>query len=404
MSQPSPSPDPQSPRVGHSRPSPALEALRRAPATYGLAAGWVVVYLLMVWDQGTWQYRPGDLLSGGIHPRVAGWFGAVESSKQLLAEPWRAVTATFLHFSLVHLGFNLLIFVQLGRLIEPWYGARLYLFVYVLIAALGNALAAGAKWLLGAKLGLPIGGPLWEIPTAGGSVVICGQIALLAIVGWRSRTRQGAFIKAQMVGMLVFVGFFGLIVPGVDNIGHAGGALAGAALGLGHRALLRAAGTRRAKLLGALALAVLLLSAGFQSRDRLVRQDALRRAVAEARLAGRAAIREQVKQIGWIYNQVSSVPPLPFRAFAQYLAGMKARLAVEIKTLPRPDPASADEPFSRLLKEFRTQAAVAVRGTPTTAQVRDFRRARDELLAALRELDEEDRNQFNPPIPAAPGP
>ena len=60
-----------------------------------------------------------------------------------------------------------------------------------------------------------------------------GLIGLGAVVGWRSRTARGNDLGWQMVKALGITGLLGIAFPRyIDNWGHAGGAIAGAALGL----------------------------------------------------------------------------------------------------------------------------------------------------------------------------
>ena len=98
-------------------------------------------------------------------------------------------------------------------------------------------LAAGAKMLLAARF--PGNPAFQDLPSAGGSVVLVGLVALLAVVGWRSRSRFGDYIRAQMVGFLAFTAILGVMIPNIDNFGHAGGAVIGALVGFAHRPMLR---------------------------------------------------------------------------------------------------------------------------------------------------------------------
>ena len=52
--------------------------------------------------------------------------------------------------------------------------------------------------------------------------MVLGLVALCAVVGWRSRTRIGAFLRSQMVGLLIATAVLGQMVPIIDNWGHAG--------------------------------------------------------------------------------------------------------------------------------------------------------------------------------------
>jgi membrane associated rhomboid family serine protease len=251
------------------------ENFKRYPVSLGVCAVWVLLFVAMsVWQGGLQGGK--DMLTTGIRPGVGHLFGDQKPADLRAWQLWRAVTATCVHFSLVHLLFNLILMYQLGPIIESWYGSRLCLAIYAFIGFAGN-LIAGLARLFGASaagfLDHPAGGVnRWVFASApgiesgGGSSVLCGLIALLAVVGWRSRTRFGDFLRGQMVGFLVFTAIFGLVVEGIDNYGHAGGALVGALVGLVHKPLLRAAGDWRATMAATVAVVVCLACAGLQVR------------------------------------------------------------------------------------------------------------------------------------------
>jgi rhomboid protease GluP len=272
------------------------EDVRECPATYGLAASWVVVYLAMLAVQGGAGPGHGFMDLGGINPSIAELFGDLTWRDFSRGEVWRVLTASFIHFSATHLAMNLIGMVQLGRLMEPWYGARQFTAICLGLGASGNllgvlmrqAVAEGRAWLqahglaraLPAVLAGGAPGAAQEIHAGGGSTVLLGLIGLGLVVGWRSRTRVGAFLRDQMVAVLAITAILGVAwVARIDNYGHAGGAIAGAALGFLHPRLVRTAPHGWARRLAAWgsALVVVACIAG----QAYVARDAL----AEARLA-----------------------------------------------------------------------------------------------------------------------
>ncbi len=212
------------------------EHFRDSPTALFLCLSWILVFAAMLLYQ-RGLAGGGDLLTGGISPLTGLRFGAQMTAFLKDGELWRSLTASFVHFSLLHLMVNLAGLYQLSPLLESWYGGAQFLAVYVVIATLGNLLAAGSKLLLAAQFpGYPA---FQDLPSAGGSVVLVGLVALLAVVGWRSRTQFGDYIRAQMVGFLAFTALLGVMVPHIDNFGHAGGAVIGALVGFVHRPMLR---------------------------------------------------------------------------------------------------------------------------------------------------------------------
>ena len=204
----------------------------RTPTTWFLVGMWIAVYVAMTYVQGGFRSEMGSLGPGVIRGQVADEFGSLTAREVASGQVWRTITATFVHLSLLHLACNLSCLIAFGRLLNSWYGGPQFVCLYLAIAALGNSLAVAGRYLLRGNL---------DNSCAGGSSVMFGMLALIAVVGWRSRTRFGDYVRHQMVGKLFFFGIFiGIVGRNVlDNYGHAGGAIAGAVAGFGHRALIR---------------------------------------------------------------------------------------------------------------------------------------------------------------------
>ncbi|MDR3637323.1 MAG: rhomboid family intramembrane serine protease [Isosphaeraceae bacterium] len=258
-----------------------LRRLRRDfrdyPATMTICTLWVVVYLAMLATAAC----QGNAGSGG------GWllgtpggerFGDMSLRDLARGQYWRTLTSTFVHYGLVHLAMNLFGMYQLGSLIEEWYGPWQTVSLYVVLGAGGNALSAVIRHALGSNPYMHSGG---------GSTVLLGFVGLCAVVGWRARTRMGDFLRGQMVAILLYTALLGLALPLInyivpmpliDNWGHAGGALVGAAVGFEHSWLERRNRSRLAVWVAALAILVLTASAALQWRSDRV--EAPRRALA----------------------------------------------------------------------------------------------------------------------------
>jgi len=127
-------------------------------------------------------------------------------------EPWRLLTALFVHGGFVHLALNMLALWMLGQSLEPMLGRVRYLALY-LISGLGGsvmvALLAPGSW------------------TVGASGAIFGLLASLLIIG--------RHIGANVTGILVVLGInfaFGFFVGGISWQAHLGGAIVGALVAL----------------------------------------------------------------------------------------------------------------------------------------------------------------------------
>ncbi len=420
------------------------EELTESPATYGLAASWIVVYLIMLIGQpavpnaaATTGMSLGLLRAETIH-----LWGAVTWRDFAGGEPWRAVTATFVHVNLPHLAMNLIGLIQLGRLMEPWYGGRLFLAICLGVGGIGNALgvlmrhgmASGRVWLQGKGLArvLPaffaegVPGITENTPAAGGSTVILGLIGLGLIVGWRSRTRIGAFLRDQMLGFLAFTAVLGFLGRQfIDNYGHTGGAIAGIACGFLHRRLLRAADNRLARrIAGVIAPGLIVACAAFQSIDARSEMAQAQRAV-EARdaivHAGEAEVlRERLVYLGVIVEQIANerfridleraallsdpsqttmldpspafelfmrgfVPVKPVEGTLKALVGLLRALVTELNGLrSRLEPRLASDDFDEVIR-LSSEAVTGAIGSADLYRFRTARSALERLSAAVRD-------------------
>jgi membrane associated rhomboid family serine protease len=202
---------------------------RDFPATSLFCTSWIIVFAVMSLQAFSSDTPPSAarwlvLGFGGGEP-----LGDVSLRDLARGQYWRLVTCNFIHYSLVHLSLNLLAMYQLGGLLESWYGPYQLIFIYGLTGGGGNGLSALIRrWLRSNP----------EVHSAGGSVVIMGMIGLCAVAGWRSKIPDGRRLSRLMLIFIVLTAGLGAIFPNyIDNWGHAGGLVVGAAVGLAHRGL-----------------------------------------------------------------------------------------------------------------------------------------------------------------------
>ncbi|WP_111657174.1 rhomboid family intramembrane serine protease [Isoalcanivorax indicus] len=149
-------------------------------------------------------------------PTVYRYLMFPESLGMLALEPWRAVTPMLLHFGLLHLAFNLLWWMELGRIIERFQsGPQLVgvTLVTAVVSAMAQFLASGPAFggLSGVVYGLL--GYLW----------IYGKVNPQA--GYGLRREIVLFMLAWLV--ICYVGLAGIVA----NEAHLFGLLSGCALG-----------------------------------------------------------------------------------------------------------------------------------------------------------------------------
>jgi rhomboid protease GluP len=125
------------------------------------------------------------------------------------------VTSCFLHFSVLHLGFNMYALRQVGPFIERAVGPARYLPMYLVSGVVGSAASAILGWLVHP-----------ERLSAGASGAICGVIGAALVIGVRTQGWSGPLVRS-MATWLVLTLVFGFSL-GADNAAHAGGAVSGA--------------------------------------------------------------------------------------------------------------------------------------------------------------------------------
>ena len=235
---------------------------RENPGTLALGASWLVIFALILVVQWSDPFRipaPGPRWEPlPVSTLTSHRFGDMTWNEVRQGQAWRILTATFVHFGLVHVGLNTMGLLNLGRLVEPWYRTGPFLAICYAMGGLGNLVGGWLRQLVGTarpwlaeiaserhwpgsierllrgEAAVPV-----SIHTGGGSTILLGLLALGAVVGWRSKTRIGAHLQKQMILLLGLTAALGVAMSGlVDNYGHLGGAIVGGGIGLFDRRLM----------------------------------------------------------------------------------------------------------------------------------------------------------------------
>ncbi len=189
---------------------PVTPRARRVPAS-GLA--WVITGINVA------VFIAMELTGGSTSTRNLIRFGANFAPLVAQGEYWRLVTSAFIHIGLPHLLFNSFALLTFGRLAEAIYGHARFLAMYLVSGITGALLS----YLFNRGL------------SAGASGAIFGVATALVIFHFRNRTAfqiLGGSGLGGIVFVLIINAIFGITQPGIDNWGHAGGALGGAALAM----------------------------------------------------------------------------------------------------------------------------------------------------------------------------
>lgn len=126
------------------------------------------------------------------------------------SQPWRLITACFLHANLMHIVFNMWVLVDLAPTIEELYGAPRFFFLYT-SCGIGGYLLSG---FLGHF-------------SIGASGAIVGLIGVLLAITYRRGGAGMQQLRSQVYRWIIYLVLWGFFFPGVDNMAHLGGGITG---------------------------------------------------------------------------------------------------------------------------------------------------------------------------------
>jgi rhomboid protease GluP len=206
-----------------SSPAPAASP-SRPYATFSLFAANALVFALQLALAGGLRFALGgaDRADARRWSAVLRWLGGNDALFTIADTRLETLLAScFLHGSIVHLGLNMVVLVQVGPFLERAVGVGRFLPLYLGAGVVASTLSAIAGKFSGAALSI------------GASGAICGLIGAVLVLGVRTQGWKGPLTR-HMAGWLA-----GLIVLGlaknvqggmvqVDNAAHMGGALGGA--------------------------------------------------------------------------------------------------------------------------------------------------------------------------------
>jgi rhomboid protease GluP len=132
----------------------------------------------------------------------------------ILHEWYRLVTAMFLHGGLIHIGFNMMVLMDIGPVVEEVYGSARFLFLYTATGVTGFLLSAFSRH-----------------NSVGASAPILGLIGLMIAITTRRSGAHMQQLRSRLISWVVSIFVFGFLMRGVDNWAHFGGLAAGFGLG-----------------------------------------------------------------------------------------------------------------------------------------------------------------------------
>jgi rhomboid protease GluP len=121
---------------------------------------------------------------------------------------YRLITAMFLHGGLIHIGFNMMVLLDVGPVVEELYGSARYLFIYILSGALGFALS------------------MFFHPAIGASGALMGLIGVLIAATTKRTSLEAKALRSRLISWAISVFVMGYFIH-ADNVAHFGGLATG---------------------------------------------------------------------------------------------------------------------------------------------------------------------------------
>jgi membrane associated rhomboid family serine protease len=137
---------------------------------------------------------------------------------------WRFLAYAFVHGNLVHVGFNLWVLFDLGRMVEARRGAGYLVAAFAVGTAMGAYLTSIAQ----------AGATVLLVGASGGVLGVAG--ALLADVS-RRRDQGDRQLLGSLLQWMLLIGFISLAIPNVSLWGHVGGVVGGLLWGFARQGL-----------------------------------------------------------------------------------------------------------------------------------------------------------------------
>lgn len=223
-----------------------------SPVTYAMLTICCVMYglgLVITMKMGGGVMSGGLMGLGGIGGEVNFRLGESIPYPYIISQPWRLITAIFLHAGLLHIGFNMWVLMDIGPIVEDLYGSARYFFLYVATGAFGYLASS------------TIGGH----PSVGASGALLGLIGVLLAATTGRKNPAAQALRSSLIRWVIYIFVIGFIMSGTDNFAHGGGLVSGFLLGrlMIDRAPADLSEQRRANLLGWAAGIVVAVSFGF---------------------------------------------------------------------------------------------------------------------------------------------
>ncbi|MFW6195042.1 MAG: rhomboid family intramembrane serine protease [Chloroflexota bacterium] len=158
-----------------------------------------------------------ELRGGSQNAAVLVQYGAKFGPLIAEGEWWRLIAPVFMHIGAFHLLANSIGLIIFGSIVEGAFGRPAFIATYMVAGIAGNV----ASYAAGPTVG------------AGASGAIFGLLGAFGVYLYLNKSALGQAASSSLGGLgfiLAINVIFGLITPGIDNMAHLGGLVAGAAM------------------------------------------------------------------------------------------------------------------------------------------------------------------------------
>jgi len=193
--------------------SGAPRAFSRYATTYALIAVNVLVFLAMV--------ASGVSFTQPTPRAVFNWGGDFGPATVGAHQWWRLLTACFVHFGIIHIGFNMYVLYQIGPFIESVFGRARYLLIYFLAGLGGNLVSLGVHFM---AVGAGASGAIFGLYGAVFGFLLVNRRTLNPVVTSSLAKSAGIFVLYNVV--------YGSLTRTTDLSAHFGGLVTGFLVGM----------------------------------------------------------------------------------------------------------------------------------------------------------------------------
>lgn len=148
-------------------------------------------------------------------------YGAMFPPAVMAGQWYRLITSSFIHFDIMHLFNNMLLFICLGSYLERALGKVRYIIFFFAVAVL-SSVASMCHMINSGDLAF----------SAGASGIVFGMIGALLYMVLRNKGRFQNLTLRRFIIMIILSLYFGFASAGVDNAAHVGGLCGGFIMGI----------------------------------------------------------------------------------------------------------------------------------------------------------------------------